>query len=161
MSGSSRPQFRILHCFRTPVGGLFRHVCDLAKTQSLLGHDVGIVCDSETGGELGEKRLADLSAFCKLGIHRTPMSRQIGPRDWSALGTVQRVANNCKADVLHGHGAKGGAYARLARMGRHGQTLRIYTPHGGSLHYSPWSPQGLVFLTLERILLPKTDGLIF
>jgi hypothetical protein len=22
-------QFRILHCLRAPVGGLFRHVCDL------------------------------------------------------------------------------------------------------------------------------------
>ena len=48
-------------------------------------------------------------------------------------------------DVLHGHGAKGGAYARLAarKLKRKGSRVKaIYTPHGGSLHYSrigPWA----------------------
>ena len=37
---------KILHVFRTPVGGLFRHVRDLARGQSNLGHEVGIICDS-------------------------------------------------------------------------------------------------------------------
>ncbi len=41
---------KILHVFRTPVGGLFRHVRDLARGQSELGHEVGIICDSTTGG---------------------------------------------------------------------------------------------------------------
>ena len=39
--------------------------------------------------------------------------------------------NETGADVLHGHGAKGGAYARLTGRG----AIRVYTPHGGSLHY--------------------------
>jgi glycosyltransferase involved in cell wall biosynthesis len=58
---------------------------------------------------------------------------------------------------LHGHGAKGGAYARLAR----GTALRVYTPHGGSLHYSATSPAGALYLTLERMLAPRTDLFLF
>ncbi len=37
---------RILHCLRAPVGGLFRHVLDLAEEQAKRGHDVGILADS-------------------------------------------------------------------------------------------------------------------
>ena len=44
---------------------------------------------------------------------------------------------NVAADVMHGHGAKGGAYARLARARN---AIRVYTPHGGSLHYRWGSP---------------------
>ena len=31
---------------RAPVGGLFRHVCDLAAEQARRGHAVGVVCDA-------------------------------------------------------------------------------------------------------------------
>ena len=37
----------------------------------------------------------------------------------------------------------------------------IYTPHGGVLHFSPRSASGMLFQTLERLLLPGTDAVIF
>ena len=37
-------RLRIVHLFRAPVGGLFRHVRDLARAQSEAGHDVGVIC---------------------------------------------------------------------------------------------------------------------
>jgi len=46
-----RPKkLRIVHCFRSPIGGIFRHVRDLVHSQSAQGHQVGIICDSSTGG---------------------------------------------------------------------------------------------------------------
>jgi len=45
---------RILHVLRAPVGGLFRHVLDLARLQAEHGHEVGIVADSESGGGAAE-----------------------------------------------------------------------------------------------------------
>ena len=48
---------------------------------------------------------------------------------------------------VHGHGAKGGAYARLARAAQ--RAIRVYTPHGGSLHYR-WSSPSALYLALER-----------
>jgi glycosyltransferase involved in cell wall biosynthesis len=153
---------RILHCLRAPVGGLFRHVHDLALGQAQLGAEVGIVCDSSAAGDpVALGRLAD---NCVLGLTRIPMSRNIGFGDWRATGKVTRLAAKLGVDVLHGHGAKGGAYARLAarRLKRRGMKVKaVYTPHGGSLHYSPSRPLGRLYIMAERKLLPLTDGLLF
>ena len=46
-----------------------------------------------------------------------------------------RLIARLKPDVLHGHGAKAGVFMRL--KSRSDDTIRIYTPHGGSLHYPP------------------------
>ena len=40
----------ILHVLRAPVGGLFRHVVDLARGQTERGHRVGLIADSLSGG---------------------------------------------------------------------------------------------------------------
>src|ERR1700724_2097678 len=72
---------KVLHVMRTPVGGLFRHVADLARGQAARGHQVGIIVDAITGGSRAEAALADLSPLLALGVTRAPMSRQIGLRD--------------------------------------------------------------------------------
>ena len=143
---------------RAPVGGLFRHVVDLARGQAERGHRVGIIADASTGGAQAEAALADLSPRLALGVTRVPMSRQIGLRDVSAVAHVARRAASVAADVLHGHGAKGGAFARLASSAH---AVRAYTPHGGSLHYDWGSPTGLLYLALERILIARTDLFLF
>jgi len=148
----------ILHVMRAPAGGLFRHVADLARGQAARGHRVGIVADATTGGDQAEAVLADLSTVLALGITRVPMSRHIGPRDLAAVAHVSARVAAAAVDVLHGHGAKGGAYARLAH--RRGG-IRVYTPHGGSLHYSWASPSGFLYLTLERLLLRRTHLFLF
>src|SRR5690349_17217925 len=67
---------RIVHVTRTPVGGIFRHILDLASGQASRGHHVGIVCDSTTGGERAEAALATLAPQMKLGIARFSMRRE-------------------------------------------------------------------------------------
>jgi glycosyltransferase involved in cell wall biosynthesis len=148
---------RILHVLRAPLGGLFRHVCDLAREQSERGHLVGVMADSSRANPQAEAAFEALGAVCKLGIFRVPMSRQLGLNDRKAVRYVAMRALECKAEILHGHGAKGGAYVRLART----QALRVYTPHGGSLHYSRLSPLGLLYLRLEKMLARKTDLFLF
>lgn len=156
------PPRRILHCLRAPVGGLFRHVMDLAAEQARRGHHVGIVCDAGTGGGEAKAKLAALAPFCDLGITRLPIGRLPGIGDLRAILAIARIARAAKADILHGHGAKGGAYARLAPYGgAEGPVLRFYTPHGGSLHYSPGSAAGYAFLAAERAMMRRTSGLIF
>lgn len=154
----------ILHVLRAPVGGLFRHVGDLSRAQTAAGHRVGIVCCSEASDRLTEARLADLAAELKLGVHRVAMAREIDLRDLTATRATRALAKRLDVDVLHGHGAKGGAYARLAAatLKRQGQSvIALYTPHGGSLHYAPSSLKGRIFMGLERHLAGKTDGIIF
>ncbi len=149
---------KILHVLRAPVGGLFRHVADLARGQAARGHHVGLIADATTGGERGETMLADLQPDLVLGVTRVAMSRHIGLGDAKATAMVTRRAAEFQVDVLHGHGAKGGAYARLAGARN---LIRVYTPHGGSLHYQWNSLGGLLYLTLERLLILRTDLFLF
>jgi glycosyltransferase involved in cell wall biosynthesis len=64
-----------------------------------------------------------------------------------------------KPDVLHGHGAKAGAFVRLRRRSRN--KIRIYTPHGGSLHYPLDTFKGAFYSLLERALMNSTDLFLF
>jgi glycosyltransferase involved in cell wall biosynthesis len=155
---------RILHCLRAPVGGLFRHVLDLAEEQANRGHDVGILADSNAEDRLTSAKFASVAPRLTLGLARVPMRRQPGLGDLFATRTVRAHAAKLDLDVLHGHGAKGGAYARLAARGlaRRGQRIAsFYTPHGGSLNLKPGSIEQRVLMLIERGLESVTTGLIF
>lgn len=149
----------ILHVFRAPVGGLFRHVLDIARAQAERGHRVGLIADSTTGGERAADAFAAIAPLMEHGITRIPMTRQVGPSDWAPVLHTMRRAAAVKADVLHGHGAKGGAYARLALGNR--RAIRVYTPHGGSLLFSNDTLAGKIYLATERMFLRRSDLLLF
>lgn len=153
---------RILFTFRAPVGGLFRHVYDLAKELAARGHAIGFVCDSTTGGERGNRLLDELRPILTLGIHRVPMHRNPHPTDLVALNLVRKLVRDLKPDVLHGQGAKGGVYARLAGVFTpNSGPIRCYTPHGGSLNYYPGSLSHRGFMKIERLLDIGTDLFVF
>ncbi|MBI1262475.1 MAG: glycosyltransferase [Rhizobiales bacterium] len=149
---------RIVHILRQPLGGLFRHVCDLAAGQAALGHKVGII-SGIAEGPVATAMMAELAKNASLGVHQIHVSRLPGIGDLWTMGQINGLVTNMSPDVVHGHGAKGGAYARLLPRRKH--YARFYTPHGGSLHYSPRSLQGRVYLAMERHLLRRTDGLLF
>lgn len=75
---------RIVHCVRSPIGGIFRHIRDLAICQSEAGHDVGLVCDSNTGSAFDNQLLEELKPRLALGIARFPMQRQLTVQDLTA-----------------------------------------------------------------------------
>ena len=132
---------RIVHCVRSPIGGIFRHIRDLA------------ICQSE-----------ELKPKLALGLARFPMQRQLTVQDLTATVSLYKHIRDLKPDILHGHGAKGGAYVRMigSVLRLRGQKpARVYCPHGGSLHYDPNRFEGRVYHTLERLLGRLTDGLIF
>ncbi len=158
-----RKELSILHVLRSPVGGLFRHVADLATAQRVAGHAVGLICDSEDAGPLQEERLAALHAELSLGVARVPMKRSIGPGDLPATLRVAHRMAEVRPDVVHAHGAKGGVYGRLAaalHRRRAGPVAAFYAPHGGSLHYGAGSVEGRIYFAVERALEPATDALI-
>ena len=103
----------ILHVFRAPVGGLFRHVLDLTREQIARGHRVGLIADLRTGGARADDALRKIEPSLALGLTRVAMRRQPAASDIFVLAHVMRRVAQAKADVVHGHGAKGGAYARL------------------------------------------------
>ncbi len=155
-------KLRILHVLRAPLGGLFRHVVDLTREQVARGHAVGFVVDELTGGERAAANLAALHPLLELGILRMPMLRQPHIRDVAAVMKVAAHARRVNADVIHGHGSKGGLYARLpAFLPGRGDAIRCYTPHGGSFnHVAPPLVQA-IYMNVERLLASRTDVLLF
>ena len=127
VGAAPRRAISIVHCFRAPVGGLFRHVRDLVEAQARNGHRVGIICDSSTGGAYEEELFATLRAVAR----PWPDAHADAPADRALryrrdLAPAQEV-RALDPDILHAHGAKGGAYARVI-----GTLLRVWyarSPH--------------------------------
>jgi glycosyltransferase involved in cell wall biosynthesis len=94
----------------------------------------------------------------KLGIVRIAIRREISPTDLAGFVRSAGHLAKLKADVIHGHGAKGGAFVRLLRAR---SAIRVYTPHGGSLHYGRYTLGGVVYGTIERILMLRTELFLF
>lgn len=155
---------RIVHVLRAPMGGLFRHVHDLAAAHQADGHAVGVICDTAGTPGYNETMTGELAASLSLGLHRAPMQREVGFGDVKNAGSILKVIRKLQPNVLHGHGAKGGLYARalgsLVRVER-SRVARLYSPHGGSLHYDPNSRQGRIFFRVERMLERATDHILF
>lgn len=160
---STRPM-RVVHCVRAPIGGIFRHILDLAHEQARNGLEVGLILDSKTGGDFESRKIAEASGDFKLGIVRFPIPETPGPGDIPALFRMIKCMADMRPDVMHAHGSKGGVLGRLSAtllrlMGR--KIVRFYCPHGGMLHFSRTSLKGRVFFFIERMMEKITDSLIF
>ncbi|SDC12109.1 Glycosyltransferase involved in cell wall bisynthesis [Bradyrhizobium brasilense] len=156
---NQQPPLRILHVVRAPVGGIIRHILDVANGQIERGHHVGIVADSLTGGARADAALAEIEPRLKLGVHRVAIRREPRFADFMVWAHIAGLIRKLKPDVVHGHGAKAGAYVRLRR--RSGKVIRVYTPHGGSLHYPLDTWKGRFYSQLERTLMNSTDLFLF
>ena len=156
---------RIVHCFRSPIGGVFRHVRDLATHQAAAGHSVGIICDSSTGAAHEDRLFEEIKPALALGLKRVPMVRAISPYDLIALMRCAREIRRMAPDILHLHSAKGGTYGRMAayitRSASGKRPVTLYCPHGGAMHYDKGSLKGKLYFTVERQLERATDSLIF
>jgi glycosyltransferase involved in cell wall biosynthesis len=150
---------RILHAVRTPVGGIFRHILDLANGQVDRGHHVGIVADTLTGGERAVEALAQIAPRLTLGVHRFPIRREPSLADIGVWRRLRGLIRQLTPDVLHGHGAKTGAFIRVKSGAK--DAIRVYTPHGGSLHYPLNTLKGALYSRLERTLMNRTDLFLF
>lgn len=151
---------KILQVLRAPTGGLWRHVVDLSEHLALRGHELGIVFDAGFADPQTNSGVMRLEPLLKFGVRRVPIARQPAPSDIPAALAIRRIARDLNVDIIHGHGAKGGLFARLARMGGARQAS-VYTPHGGVLNFDRRSLAGRGFRLAEKMLMPLTDAVIF
>lgn len=161
---SSEPQaskLRVIHVFRAPLGGLFRHVVDLAAEQSARGHEIGMFFDSDALCPRVETAIARIPGGLKLGLATAPIHRNPGFSDIPAMARFATFVRRAAPDVIHGHGSKGGLYARLSAFVYPTGALRAYTPHGGSFNYYPGTMVHRAYMLAERGLAPLTDVFLF
>jgi len=160
-SAGARP-LRILHVFRAPLGGLFRHVLDVARGQVERGHDVGIFCDSSTGGARADDVFRELGGQLTLGVTRVPMSRYPSRTDLKAQLSEMTLRRRLAPDIVHCHGSKGGVYGRIPALLSSGRRyVTAYTPHGGSFNYKPGTMEHKLYMAVERLLEGSTDMFLF
>jgi glycosyltransferase involved in cell wall biosynthesis len=159
MADTAERPLRIVHAVRAPVGGIFRHILDLANGQADAGHHVGIIADNLTGGERASAALAQIAPRLKLGVRRLAIHREPHPADFLVWVRFMYLISRLKPDVLHGHGAKAGAFIRM--IGKSKRFIRVYTPHGGSLHYPLSTWKGAFYSRLERALMNNTELFLF
>lgn len=153
---------KIIHIVRSPIGGIFRHIADLATAQAAAGHAVGLVCDASTGGAFEQEAIQKIAGSLTLGATRLAMTRHVSLADLSAIRGVMAHLGKLAPDVIHCHGAKAGIYGRLIGtwLGRHRPIARLYAPHGGSLHYDEGSIEGRFYFAVERGFERISDALI-
>ena len=155
-------KLRIAHVFRAPLGGLFRHVVDLATEQAARGHEVGVFFDSGGRCERVDAALARVSGGLALGVGTCRIHRNPGPQDLVAFARFSSWLRKARPDVVHGHGSKGGVYARLSGLsGTPGSPVRAYTPHGGSFNFRPGSWPHRLYMGAERVMAGSTDVFLF
>jgi glycosyltransferase involved in cell wall biosynthesis len=154
-------RLRIVHVFRAPLGGLFRHVVDLAAEQRARGHDVGMFFDGDGRCPRVEAALARIPGGLTLGVAACPIYRDPGFSDLVAMARFSAYLRRVSPDIVHGHGSKGGLYARLSRLTNPGAARRAYTPHGGSFNYRPGTAVNNLYMFVERALAPLTDIFLF
>ncbi|RYB05025.1 glycosyltransferase [Lichenibacterium ramalinae] len=160
--GLDHAPLRVMHVLRAPLGGLYRHVLDLSREQARRGHAVGLIVDANTGGDYADRTLRDLAPSLALGLSRVPMHRNPNPSDAAALMHVLRRLRDAGPDVVHGHGSKGGVFARLpGLLPGGGRSVRAYTPHGGSVNHRPGTHVHRLYMAVERLLGRSTDLLLF
>jgi glycosyltransferase involved in cell wall biosynthesis len=92
-------------------------------------------------------------------VHRIAIRREPHPADVLVWPQFSSLIRRLKPHVLHGHGAKAGVFIRA--KGYRPDMIRVYTPHGGSLHYGIDTLRGKIYAGLERALMDRTDLFLF
>ncbi|MBU1173819.1 MAG: glycosyltransferase [Alphaproteobacteria bacterium] len=151
---------KILIVLRAPTGGLWRHAVDLAETLAEHGSEVGLAIDGGFSDSQTERGLARLEGRMSLGIYRLAIARQPGFADIGAIWAIRRLAAKLGVDIVHGHGAKGGAYARFAALGMKNR-VSVYTPHGGVINYKVGHWDGDLLRRVETLMLGLIDAIAF
>jgi glycosyltransferase involved in cell wall biosynthesis len=161
IAGTGRPNapapLRIVHVLHRPAGAPLRFVADLVEEQHKAGHHIGLLCDIGDGDGTETDVFARIEPLLVFGLTRVTMGKEF-THFRRALALVDKV-KSLDPDILHGHGAKGGAYARMigTRLRASGSSVsRIYSPHGARL-----VRRRRTATAWERALARFTDAFVF
>lgn len=158
---------RILFLLRNAEGGIRTHVVTLMRGALEHGHDALLITDLKQA-DGGFHKVLELEPEIRKRVVSIPMKSAPGPWDLITLWLLfvglksARTSDSSQVvefDAVHGHGAKGGLFARLCRaLGILPKSTRvIYTPHGGSLHKMHGWFFNQVYVWIERWLARFTD----
>lgn len=145
----------VVQILRAPAGGIRKHVLDILDNLSndnLKQIFVTNIKDSDVDLEY-------LRNNKNIEMFHVDILESPGIKDLKNLILIYKILSDKKVDVLHGHGAKGGLYARILSIFMRAKC--IYTPHGGSLHRVHGRLKNVIYDLIERFLMLFTDIFLF
>lgn len=159
MDQGNKPKIHVLEIVGSQVGGIRKHVhsilfkLDERNFKFSYAYST-VTCDAKFYADL-EK----IASYIEGGLVPLVMNRQPSLRDVINLLKIGWYLAKNDVDIVHGHGAKGGFYARI--LGRLFGIKTIYTPHGGTAH-NMFSPLGnALYTAIEKTLFYWTDYFLF
>ena len=148
----------ILHVVGDPVGGIRLHIHTLIKEQEKHGIRISYAYSISSVDSVFSK---DIESICLAVDACIPMRVRKKPHysDLINLKTLYQYIKANNVTIVHGHGAKGGLYARLlsAVIG----VKSVYTPHGGTAHKMFNQLEEAIYTTCENALSYFTGCYIF
>lgn len=148
-------QKTVVQLLRAPAGGIRKHVLDIIDDQS----NEKIKQIFITNLNDSDVDLSYLKNNKNVEVYHLDIKESPGFSDLKNLISIYKILKNKKVDVIHGHGAKGGLYARVIAPCLRAKC--IYTPHGGSLHRVHGKIKNVFYDVIEKLMMPVTDVLLF
>lgn len=150
-------KIKVLHILRSPAGGIRRHVLGVVKYSAQTCESYLATDESEADLKYQKAKTEKELGFYDVCLLRIPSAPH--PRDLFNLLVLAKFILKHDIDLLHGHGAKGGLYARL--LGFFLRRPSAYTAHGGSLH-TMFSPlMNFFYKQVELCLYYLSDAIVF
>lgn len=148
----------VLQIIGWPAGGVRLHVHTLIEELNNRNLKVSYAYSTGHADKKFRKEIFDIkSMVCgevPLMVHKRPHYT-----DFKNIYYICRYVRNNNVNVIHGHGAKGGLYARV--VGLLSQVGCLYTPHGGVIHKVFSWPERLLYRLLELAMIPLTSSFVF
>ena len=142
----------VVQILRAPIGGIRKHVFDILEHFSAKDvQQVFITNIADADASVPEYR--NLKTF-NISIKDKPELNDL----FNIIHTY-RILKTLNVSVIHGHGAKGGIYARVLAYLLGAKCM--YTPHGGSIHRVYGKIKNKIYDLIELMLVPFTDVYLF
>lgn len=147
----------ILLIVGSPAGGIGTHIVAILKG---LNNEFNFyLATSLDKQDESFHRNLDLDELNIKDIKNVIIEKKPSCKDFQNLYILWKYYREKNIDLVHGHGAKGGLYARL--LGKLLGIKVIYTPHGGSMHQMHGKIMNKVYMYVEKFLYYLTDIIIF
>ncbi len=156
--GATDKKIHVMHVVGDPVGGLRLHIHTLLRGLDPTFYRLSYAYSEQAVDKKFEQDLPELKAFLEVEL---PLQVPKKPHFLDIINLVKlyRIVKQHKVDIIHGHGAKGGAYARVIASASCAKA--VYTPHGGVVHDMFSRFESMVYKMIERILKGCTAYYIF
>lgn len=150
-------KIHVMQIVGDPVGGIRKHVhtilSHLSPSEFTLSYTHSRSVDSRFNSDI-EKLRPMLVGEIEIDVKKRPHFSDV-----QNLWRLYKYIRNHQVEIVHGHGAKGGLYARV--LGKLCNVRSVYTPHGGSVHAMFSASEEWVYTTAERLLFGITDFFVF